>query len=202
MTVEIEGFRLSPQQRRVWSLFGDNPAARVSAAVRLRGPLDPGVLREALRRTIERSEILRTGFQLLAGMEFPLQVIAAEPALSLREIDLHAEDAAERRQRIEALWREEERLPFDLAAGTPLRCVLVTLGDEDRLLQLSLPCLCADLRTLCNLVREVGRVCGDPVRAPRRQGARPALPCRRSAAVPARAPARAVRGIRAGFRRR
>jgi amino acid adenylation domain-containing protein/FkbM family methyltransferase len=160
MTVEIEGFRLSPQQRRAWALFGKDlsAAGRVSVALRLYGLLDPGVLREALRQTVEHSELLRTGFQLLAGMEIPLQVIAAEPDFTLHEIDLRASTPEERGQRIEALWHEEGRIPPDLATA-PLRCVLATLEDENRLLQVTLPSLCADLRTARNLVRKIGRAC-------------------------------------------
>ncbi|HSF39386.1 MAG TPA: amino acid adenylation domain-containing protein [Thermoanaerobaculia bacterium] len=127
-TAEIEGFRLSPQQRRTWLLLGDG---RVSAEVRLRGALDPERLREAVRQTVERAEILRTVFQALPGMDLPLQRIAAEASF-------------------------QEGTPADLETGPPLCCELAPLYEGEWLLRFSLPSLNADLRSLRVLLREVG----------------------------------------------
>jgi amino acid adenylation domain-containing protein/FkbM family methyltransferase len=157
----IEGFRLSPQQRRICSLPGNgsSPFYRATAAVRLSGPLDPERLRQALRHMIERSETLRTLFPSLPGMDLPLQRILAEAAFALREIDLRGADPQEVRVRLDELWRGEEDAPFDLQTGPPLRCALVSLDNQERLLQVSLPALNADLQSLRLLVRAVGRAC-------------------------------------------
>ncbi|MGH9362502.1 MAG: hypothetical protein ACRD2T_11350, partial [Thermoanaerobaculia bacterium] len=47
----VAGFRLSPQQRRLWSLGGGDAASayRASCAVAIRGPLDVGALAAAIR---------------------------------------------------------------------------------------------------------------------------------------------------------
>src|SRR5215212_3139402 len=73
---DVQGFRLSPQQRRTWSLWrGDGPAYGIHCAVALEGVLDEGLLAQALQRVIDRHEILRTEFRSLPGMHFPVQVI-------------------------------------------------------------------------------------------------------------------------------
>ena len=73
-----EGFRLSPQQRRLWLLQqgGDRLPYRAQCAILVEGELDATRLRAALSRAVERNEILRTGFQSLPGMAVPVQVIS------------------------------------------------------------------------------------------------------------------------------
>src|SRR5205823_6230137 len=65
-TAEInEGYRLSPQQRRVWGWMC-RPAQDVFTAwcsVRLAEPCDAGDLHDALRGLVSRHEILRTAFR-------------------------------------------------------------------------------------------------------------------------------------------
>ncbi len=58
-----EGFRLSPQQDRVWMLRKWGPTAFCSACcVMIVGELDPARLRAALSSIVQRYEILRTAF--------------------------------------------------------------------------------------------------------------------------------------------
>ena len=64
MQERIEGFRLSPQQRRLWKLQQADGAGPfyTRCAVRIDGELDEERLRAALGRAVVRHEILRTGF--------------------------------------------------------------------------------------------------------------------------------------------
>src|SRR5947199_9531388 len=75
----VQGFGLSPQQRRLWWLTRSAPASTaaflVQIAVRIEGGLDTAGLFDALRSTVERNEILRTNFRCPPGMAVPLQVI-------------------------------------------------------------------------------------------------------------------------------
>ncbi|HVR99227.1 MAG TPA: amino acid adenylation domain-containing protein [Thermoanaerobaculia bacterium] len=79
----LEGFRLSPQQERLWRLAG---TAERAAAVRIaiEGPLDTEALDAALAAAVERNELLRTDFRLLPGLTAPLQVVTEEPSPFLR----------------------------------------------------------------------------------------------------------------------
>src|ERR1700749_4393789 len=80
----IEGFRLSPQQRRLWSL--ERQESREASAspyhvrcqVSLEGSLDESALREGLGEVGRRRELLRRGFCSPPGMTLPLQVIGPD----------------------------------------------------------------------------------------------------------------------------
>ena len=50
----LEGFQLSPQQKRVWTLQQHSAAFVAQCAVLLDGELDARALREALRGVFER----------------------------------------------------------------------------------------------------------------------------------------------------
>jgi amino acid adenylation domain-containing protein/FkbM family methyltransferase len=152
----VEGFRLSPLQRRAWRLQGGGSACRISAAVRISGPWDGAGCGSALARAVSRHEILRTRFATLRGVDVPIQVIdepgaAAPPAH--RRLDLAAGTAAERERRLAEVW-DEHQAPFDHAGGPLLRSTLVALAPDEHLLLLTLPSLSADAVSLRHLVRE------------------------------------------------
>ncbi|MBV8202700.1 MAG: AMP-binding protein, partial [Acidobacteria bacterium] len=78
MSETIQGYRLSLQQERLWTLALATPEPfRARLEILLEGDLDEAALRRALQRVTERHEILRTRFSLLPGMTFPLQVVEA-----------------------------------------------------------------------------------------------------------------------------
>ncbi|HEX4421468.1 MAG TPA: amino acid adenylation domain-containing protein [Kofleriaceae bacterium] len=81
MNKDIQGFRLSPQQRRAWSLASSDASSnamsgRATATAIIDGALDVARLDQAIATVVARHEILRTAFHRLPGMQFPLQVIA------------------------------------------------------------------------------------------------------------------------------
>jgi len=82
----IEGYRLSPQQRRSWQLQQESHAGCALCAVLIEGRLNHEALQEALRVVVDRHEILRTTFLRQPGRRFPLQVIAASGSLSWHEV--------------------------------------------------------------------------------------------------------------------
>jgi hypothetical protein len=73
----LTGYRLSPQQRRLWALLqhGWNESYQAKCAVMIRGRLESHRLKSAAQNVIARHEILRTTFQRLPGMAIPMQVI-------------------------------------------------------------------------------------------------------------------------------
>jgi amino acid adenylation domain-containing protein len=160
MLNQIQGFRLSPQQRRLWLLRGRQGSAyHARCAVSVEGAADAPSLREALKRCVERHEILRTIFPQAAGMKFPVQAVAEEAGLDWREEDLRGLDAARRQARLEELFEAAGARDFDLERGPLVAATLATLSDAGRVLILSLPALCSDGPGLKNLVREIGRAC-------------------------------------------
>ncbi|HEV2147847.1 MAG TPA: amino acid adenylation domain-containing protein [Longimicrobiaceae bacterium] len=147
----MQGFRLSPQQRSVWSSAGadGSSALRVLCQVRIRGGVDAQLLRRSLDELVRRHEVLRTRFRLLPGRSVPVQVVDDDVPAGWREEDGDSDRA---RALAEELWRE----PYDPQGGAVLRAALVRLSPDEHLLLLSLPALCADSGTLDNLVRELG----------------------------------------------
>src|SRR5690349_24632821 len=93
----IAGFRLSPQQRRLWSLQQANQKMprRAHEVVLIDGPVNPLALERAVREVVERHEILRTRFYRPDGLELPVQIISDDGMRgihSLRLEDMHPND--------------------------------------------------------------------------------------------------------------
>ena len=158
VTELIDGYRLSPQQRRVWRLQQlDGGSYRTLAGVMVEGPVQHQRLESALAEVLARHEILRTDFRLVPGMSFPLQVVnpEASPAINFQHLaDL---EPTERNARLDQLFRQMMRQPFACEGGTPLQASLASLSESKHVLFLGLPALCADRASLGNLAREVAR---------------------------------------------
>jgi amino acid adenylation domain-containing protein len=154
----INGFRLSPQQRRLWLSQLGSAAFRSQTAILIEGGLRPEVLKEAVYRIVRRHEILRTTFHILPGMKLPVQVVAEESSASSLplwwEDDLSDRSAPEMTEKIEKL-SGEDRCPFDLGRGLLLSAFLLRVSVERHILFLKLPSICADARTLKNLTLEI-----------------------------------------------
>ncbi len=163
MTEQIEGFRLSPQQDRLWDLVGEDGERRYLAAcaVAIEGELDPPGLGAALRQAVERHEILRTRFRRLSSMKRPLQVIGAATLAGPAMADLAG--LAPRRQEacVASLLHLLGDAGFDLERGPLLRALLVRLGAGRWTLLVGLPALCADAATLVILAQELAGLCGN-----------------------------------------
>src|ERR1700748_1182441 len=164
-----EGFRLSPQQKRIWLLQQGGGDYRVQCAVLLEGPLDEAALEEAVGMVVERHSILRTTFPCLPGMKSPLQSIDADLSLLWRVADLNGRGAGEQEAEVQALFQREKTVPFDPRRG-PLNSMLVRLSASRHALLLGLPALCADDWTLGKLVGEISRCYDARVRGEEPEG--------------------------------
>jgi amino acid adenylation domain-containing protein len=153
----IQGFRLSPQQKRTWLLQQSERALpeRASCAVLIEGAVNNAALRAALDKVVGQHEILRTDFQSLPGMKMALQVVSRSSIKWETAIDLSGLDEQQQAARIEALLQEHvQASPLHQEA---LRLCCVSLSQERQVLVISLPALCADAQTLQYLVNEIGR---------------------------------------------
>ncbi len=157
----VEGYRLSPQQRRLWTRQQETSAGGAAQCVLgISGAVDPSRLHAAVRGLVERHEALRTHLRRSPGMKLPLQVVgeAVEPAW--REIDLRPSGPAAGEGSWEALRAEEASTPFDLERGALLRAVLARLGDESYRLLLTAPALAIDATSLRNLFEDLCQIHG------------------------------------------
>lgn len=152
----IEGFRLSPRQKRLWQLQGDSRTYRTQCAVLLRGVLDEADLRRAIKTVVNRHEILRTTFQTLPGLKTPVQVADEQATFSWRKIDLNSVESCAQESRISEQYNEEREASFDFQQGPLMRCCLMTLATQKHVLLITLPSLCADAASLGNMIREIG----------------------------------------------
>lgn len=154
----IEGFGLSPQQKRLWLLqqTDQSPAYRAQCAVLIEGKLQPEILKEALERVVNKHEILRTGFRCLPGMTIPVQFISAHNA-SWRTLDLSSLDDKTQLAEIDELFEVEGRVAFDFDEGSITRTSLIVLSPDKHVLLVTLPALCADAWMLNNLIGEIAR---------------------------------------------
>ncbi len=155
----IEGFQLSPQQKRLWQLQqvdGSQPY-RAQCAVVIQGALNAQILASALRQVVERHEILRTTFPTLPGMTVPLQVITENslPTLHYHNFSDLAPETQE--SKIAALADAAMQLPCNFEQGSLLQLDLVMLSPSQHLLLVGLPALCADRTSLKHLVQEISR---------------------------------------------
>ncbi|MET0650343.1 MAG: amino acid adenylation domain-containing protein, partial [Pyrinomonadaceae bacterium] len=155
----VQGFRLSPQQRHLWSLERDDGgrAYRARCEVQIEGALDPEALKAALRDVVERQEILRTTFQRFVGMTVPVQVISEESVSPFRHEQLQGFDPEAQEAMIAARVQEANESPLNLELGPLVYTSLFTLAPSRHVLHISLPALCADALGLYNLVREIAR---------------------------------------------
>ncbi len=147
---------LSFAQQRLWFLDQLEPgstAYNAPTALRISGPLAVAALRRSLEEIVRRHEVLRTRFAAVDGK--PHQVITAEPDVSFTVTDLRQVADAEREERVRQLAIDEIRRPFDLARGPLLRAALYELGDDDRVLLLTVHHIVSDLWSIGIFVREL-----------------------------------------------
>jgi amino acid adenylation domain-containing protein/non-ribosomal peptide synthase protein (TIGR01720 family) len=147
----IEGFRLSPQQQRLWQLIKENGASRycTRCAFLLDGELDAHTLQAAVQDVVERYEILRTRLEIFPGTRLPLQVIEEHVNVAIDTEDLSNVEADAQSVRIDEL--------FALPDCDRLEAALLRLAPNKHLLFFRLPAFCADGPSLRNLMKELGQ---------------------------------------------
>ncbi len=156
MINEIEGFRLSPQQKHLWQLQQlDNFAYFCQGTVNIAGKCDSGILKTAIATVIQRHEILRTTFPCLPGMTLPVQVMTTGEFQWHDPLDLSHCLPEDRDSKLAAYSQEIAQQPFNWERGPLFHAAWVSLGVEESILIIRLPALCADSQSLENLGSEI-----------------------------------------------
>ncbi len=152
----MNGFRLSPQQRRLFQFDRVEPdRLRAQGVFTLSGTLDSGKLRRALTTLVDRYEILRTTFPAVPGLEIPLQKPAdsAVAEITLQEVSAEPEGAVA--SRLEELCDAALARPADLSAPCMLDLQWVTSGPADHRLIWTQPALLGDAASIALGVGEL-----------------------------------------------
>ena len=150
----IEGYRLSPYQKHLWLLQQDGTPYSAVCFVALAGPLDAARLHSAISRVVMRHEILRTSFHRMPGVRVPVQVVHESREFAWQQIDLSADDAHTQEAELQRLYEQERARGVDFE-GVVLQATLAALSPDRHVLIIGLPALCADARTLQNLLSEI-----------------------------------------------
>ncbi|WP_265270279.1 non-ribosomal peptide synthetase [Nostoc sp. KVJ3] len=149
-----QGFRLSPQQKRLWSLQQYSSACVAQCTLLLEGNLKQEVLQAALQQVIIKHGILRTTFHCLAGMKIPVMDVKNSSILSWNNINLSHCEPKEISIKIAEIL-QAAALTLNFEHKTLLDISLLTLSVNKYILLISLPSICADTWTLKNLVTEI-----------------------------------------------
>ncbi|SRR6266496_698886 len=102
---------------------------------RIRGPLDEGALQRSLHEIVRRHGVFRSVFRMRDGEL--VQIVVSTQKQTLRLIDLSGLPESAKEVRSQQVALEEAARPFDLALGPLLRGVLLRLGADDHILQLT-----------------------------------------------------------------
>jgi len=155
----IEGFRLSPQQKRLWQMQQVNASQSycVYASILIEGDCQPKILVAALQKIISRYEILHTNFKTLQEMTIPLQVITDQIKATVTQHELKGLSPEKQATKLQLLVHEKSQQTFNFAQGSLVDISLVALSSNKHILLIYLPSLCADRATINNLVREISR---------------------------------------------
>ncbi|MCJ9707016.1 condensation domain-containing protein, partial [Bradyrhizobium sp. SHOUNA76] len=143
---------LSFAQSRLWFLWRMDPgsaAYNISAALRVRGKLQPRALQQAFDALVVRHSVLRTVFRQEG--EQAEQFVRDPQPVALRHVTLDGDD---REGQARLLARQEASLPFDLEAGPLMRAALLTLNEDDHFLVVSLHHIVTDGWSMGVLVDE------------------------------------------------
>ena len=148
MQTQIEGVRLSPQQKHLWLLQKgeQHQPYRVQGAVLIEGNLDLVILKKALQNVVNRHEILRTTFNYLPGMELPVQVINDCYEIRCNEL---------LETKIESIFQEMLQWHFNFEKEPPLHLSIVRFSPEKSVIVIGLAAAIADRLTPINLVCEI-----------------------------------------------
>ena len=138
---EVEGYPLSPQQRRLWQLQTNGSISQVGCTLDIGGGANPEEVERALRCLVDRHEILRTSFARVPGTRLPLQVIHDDNQVKLNVCETS----------------DNGNGAHDFGRMPLLSSQLCQQSEGQLRISLSLPAMCADGKSLENLVAGVAQ---------------------------------------------
>ena len=154
---QIQGFRLSPQQKHIWLLHQIKSCQSycILGEILITGHLDLEALKKALQAVVDKYEILRTAFQNLPGMILPLQVITEQQKVLIHERRLNNLTQTAHKSAIKLLSQELKDRPFDTGESSHLCAYIFKVSSEEHVLLLYLSALIADSLSLRQIVSQL-----------------------------------------------
>jgi len=152
---------LSFAQERMWvmeSLDRVSGAYNIATNTRLKGALDPTILKRCFEKIRQRHEVLRARFELANGA--PVQTIDDCGPLAWTEIDLSAVPGPERDTSLADEMSREAEQPFDLRTGALMRIKLIKLAVDAHVLLITFHHIVVDGWSLEILTKELAELYG------------------------------------------
>ncbi|MBW4564791.1 MAG: amino acid adenylation domain-containing protein [Mojavia pulchra JT2-VF2] len=156
-TETTSGFRLAPQQKRLWNLQQNSSAFCSQASILIEGNLQKEILQKAIAQIVNAHDILRTSFYRPPGVKTPVMVVADKSSFNWQYLDFSHSVQEDISLKIQELFWEARQEHQNLSQAYPLRLYLIKLLDAQHILIISLPALCADTRTIKNLVNQISQ---------------------------------------------
>ena len=149
-------YPLSIPQQQQWfleQLKPSGPTYNLSAAYRIRGPLNLPALEHSLNQIVQRHKILRTTLVTVQGK--PAQYIQPDQPISLKRVDLSEQVSATDVRQCQTWVNQEAQRSFNLEQGPLLRAVIWKLGEGEYLFLVCGPHIVIDGWSRGVLIREL-----------------------------------------------
>jgi amino acid adenylation domain-containing protein/non-ribosomal peptide synthase protein (TIGR01720 family) len=156
-TQTISGFQLAPQQKRLWHLQQHSSAFCSQASIVIDGNLQPEILQNAIQEIVNHHDLLRTSFYCPPGLKTPVMVVADKGSFNWEYLDLSDSSQEDIATVIKKLFWQARQEHQNLAQVSPLRLFLIKLSEIQHILIISLPALCADTKTIKNIVHQISQ---------------------------------------------
>lgn len=138
------GFRLSPEQARLWPLIASGRVLNSQILLKLADFVDEKSLKTSLNTLVERFEILRTVFPSSKERKLPLQVVIDFRTYLVRELKLGQHET------VENVAHDELNKGFDHESKSLFRSTLIT-SNESRFLLITASSMILDAGSLATL---------------------------------------------------
>lgn len=156
-TETISGFRLAPQQKRLWNLQQNSSAFCSQGSILIEGNLKPEILQKAIEQIVNYHDILRTSFYRPPGVKNPVMVVVDKSSFDWKYLDLSNALQEDIPSKIKELFWQARQEHQNLSQAYPLRLYLIKQLDNQHILIISLSALSADTRTIKNLVNQISQ---------------------------------------------
>ncbi|KOP26731.1 thioester reductase [Hapalosiphon sp. MRB220] len=156
-TETISGFRLAPQQKRLWNLQQHSSAFCSQASILIQGNLQPEILQKAIEQIVNHHDILRTSFYCLPGVKTPVMVVVDNNLFNWNYLDLSNCSQKNISTEIQELFWVARQEHQNISQASPLCLYLIKLSKNQYILIISLPAICADTKTIKNLVKQISQ---------------------------------------------
>jgi amino acid adenylation domain-containing protein len=147
--------RPSYGQHALWVIAGlapESAAYNVASAVRIQSEVEPGAMRRAFQKLVDRHPALRTTFSDIEGTPVAVVCEEVEVSFDFEEVPSWNEEVLNQRLTKLAL------LPFNLETGPLFRVNLFKLSEEEYVLMLVAHHIVVDFWSLAILVHELGEL--------------------------------------------